>query len=484
MFGKILTATPQARELLLKGSLALSQIEHNGIRIDTEHLNKSISEISEKIKTLEEELKSSDEYIVWRREFGSKSNLGSREQLAHVVFEKLGYPCKQRTKPSKKYPQGRPSADATAFEDVDLPFIKNYLLVEKYKKANSTFLKGILDETVNGVIHPFFHLHTVSTYRGSSSNINFQNLPIRDKQVGSYIRKSFIPRKGRKLAEIDYGALEFRIAACFWNDPAMISYASDPKKDVHRDTAALCYACDAKQVGKEMRYNAKNKFVFPIIYGSYYIQCARNLWEAIDKMGLKLKDTDISLKEHLASKGITSLGACDPGKKAKPGTFEHHIQQVEKEFNDGFPVFASSKERWWREYVNKGYFQTLTGFVIQGIYSKNFLMNSPIQSIAFHCLLRSLIRIQAEIRKRQMETLLVGQIHDCILADVPDDELQDFLTMAKRIMTTELSQEWDWVVVPMEVEVDVTPDGGSWFDKSVWIEKDGIWIPKPKENKK
>lgn len=96
----------------------------------------------------------------------------------------------------------------------------------------------------------------------------------------------------------------------------------------------------------------------------------------------------------------------------------------------------------------------------------------------FHCLLWSLIQLQKWLNKYKMKSLIVGQIHDCLLLDVPIDEIQDVLHTAKDIMTTRLRKAWDWLIVPMGVEVDVTPEGGSWADKALWVEENGEWKPK------
>jgi DNA polymerase I-like protein with 3'-5' exonuclease and polymerase domains len=101
----------------------------------------------------------------------------------------------------------------------------------------------------------------------------------------------------------------------------------------------------------------------------------------------------------------------------------------------------------------------------EGILKKNDVTNYPIQSAAFHCLLWSLVRIVKYIRKYKMGAKVVGQIHDSILADVPVDEVDDYVEICRRIMTVDLSKHWKWIIVPMEVEVECTPVGGSWHEK-------------------
>ena len=75
-----------------------------------------------------------------------------------------------------------------------------------------------------------------------------------------------------------------------------------------------------------------------------------------------------------------------------------------------------------------------------------------------------------------MQSLIIGEIHDCILFDVPENELQDLLTLARRVMTEDLRRAWPWVCVPMDVEADVAAE--NWHAKRPWVERDGEWKPK------
>lgn len=474
-------ATPESYRLLHDGTLALAQVEANGIKIDTEYLDRTIKEVAEQITQIQKELQSDPTWKLWQKHFKNKANTGSREQLGVILYEVLGLPCTARTEPTNRYPEGKPSTDVAALSEIDLPFVKSILKIEHYKKMKSTYLDGYQRETINGFIHPYFNLHTVETYRSSGDSPNVQNVPVRDPEFGKILRKCFIPRKGRVFAEVDYGALEFRIAACFWKDPGMVAYASNPKLDIHRDQSAECYDLSANEVSKDTRYCGKNKFVFPVLYGSYYIQCAKNLWYALDSMNLKIKEdkdnprSGMLVKEHLASKGITELGRCDPAKQPQPNTFEYLIKDVEDNFYAKFTDFTENKRKWIKSYRKTGSFPLMTGFVIRGLFSNNFLLNTPIQGPGFHCLLWSIIEMQKWIRKHKMKTKIVAEIHDCIVYDVPIIELQDVLTVSKRIMTEAIRKAWKWIIVPLEVEVDVTPLGESWYEKKPWAEKDGKW---------
>ena len=450
--------TADAYKLLHDGCVTLANIEANGMKVDVDYLDTISEDIKNQISEGESELRNHEIFRVWRREHGSRTNLGSREQLGNVLFNVLGHPCSAYTK------TGRPKTDEASFEGMNEPFVVRYLEIEKLKKVRNTFLAGIKREVCNGFLHPVFNLHTVQTYRSSSNSPNFQNFPIRDPRMGEIIRRCFIPRRNHHIVEIDYSGIEVRIAACYHKDPSMISYINDPTKDMHRDSAADCFKCTPEEVSKEMRYCGKNMFVFPQFYGDYYVNNARALWESIDKMNHQIDG--VPLKTYLKNKGIRSLGNCNPKEPPKPGTFEHHIRKVERNFwEKRFRVYDKWKKDWWNQYQRDGGFSTLTGFRIDGVYGRNDVINYPVQGSAFHCLLRSLIDLNKWLKKSKMKSLIVGQIHDSIVADVHTDELEDYLYTAKKIMTQKVKKKWNWISVPLEVEAEATPKNGTWHEK-------------------
>lgn len=451
----------EAYQLMHDGSLALSLIEANGIRINTDYLEKAIEKVDKSIKGYEIALREDKEvFPIWRKHYGQRTNLGSRDQLAYVLFKLMGFESKHVTA------SGRDKGDKSALESVDLQFARDYLQAEKLKKAKSTYLLGIQAEVVDGFAHVNYNLHTTKTFRGSCDNFNFQNLPVRDPAMAEIIRNCFIARNDNyQLVETDYSGIEVKVTACYNKDPVLISYIKDTTKDMHRDMAAQCFKLKPSQVTKNVRYCGKNMFVFPQFYGDYFINNALALWEAIARM--KLETTEgVGLYDHLASNGIESLGDCDPKEPAVPGTFEHHLKQVERDFwKRRFKVYDAWKDKWFKMYLNQGYVETYTGFVVQGLYSRNEIINSPIQGDAFHCLLWCIIRLNKLLKKKKMRSKVVGQIHDSIVADVHKKELDDYLQMVKKVMTVDLPKVWKWIIVPLEIEAEVAPLGGTWHQK-------------------
>ena len=449
-----------ARRLMHEGALVLSRVEENGIRIDIDRLDETIRRTVSRIADLSDSLKKSEEWTEWRRKFGSKASLGSRLQLV-AVLERMGHELS-----GSKTRSGHEKADKVSLERLDLPFVRNYLEVEKLKKLHGTYLLGIRREVVDGLLHPSFNLHTVVTYRSSSDSPNFQNIPIRDKKIGKLIRRCFVPRDGHVLVEVDFKQLEVSISTAYHRDPRMIEYL-ESGYDFHRALAAELYMLKEDEVSKDVRYCAKNKFVFPEFYGSYFAQCAPNLWEAIDLMGLEANG--MPLKDHLAREGISELGKAesnwDAGRiESTNGTFMDHVREVERRFwEERFSVYAEWKERWWQKYLKRGYFDLLTGFRESGIYKRNDAINHPVQGSAFHCLLWSLIETVKWTAKKKMRSMVIGQIHDSMLCDVHRTELEEFVEKIIKIATVRLREAWPWIIVPLAVDVAVAEE--NWFEK-------------------
>jgi DNA polymerase I len=449
----------QGYQLLHHGSIELAHIESNGIRIDVPRLKKTQLKLQKKVAELRESLELDDVWALWRRRFGQKAKLSSRDQLGKILFEELKYDVAVWTD------TGKPATDEEALQKVDHPFVKSYLRMMKYEKARGTFLAGIEREVVGDRLHPVFNLHIARTYRSSSDSPNFQNFPVRDKEISKIIRTLFIPSPDSVLVENDFKGIEVSVSASYHKDKNFISYITTPGKDMHRDMAAQIYMLDPKDVSKDARYGAKNKFVFPQFYGDYYITCAKALWDWIEK-GKLITPGGAGLFDHLAERGIHSRGACDPEQKPVPGTFEDHLKAVEDDFwNNRFMDYGKWRKKWYQDYLDRGYFDLLTGFRIHGSFSRNSVTNYPIQGSAFHCLLWSLIKVNRKLRKYNFKSKAVGQIHDSLIGDVKIKELSSYLEIVEETITVDLLKEFKWIKVPLEIEYEIAPSTGTWFDK-------------------
>jgi DNA polymerase I-like protein with 3'-5' exonuclease and polymerase domains len=498
---KLAPTTLEAYRFFHAGTRVLSEIEHNGIRVDVDYLDAQIAETRQRIEALDLDLKNLDEYKVWRKRFAQDANLDSVPQLG-AILEELGFKSLEKT------PTGLNKWDERALDNVGTPFVKTFVRRKKLSKALNTYLLGIKREVIGNRLHPCYNLAGglsdekkggARSYRGSCSDPNFTNMPIRNKEIGRLIRTAFIARPGWLLGEIDFSTIEVRIAACVTKDRRLIDYMKDKKKDMHRDRAGELFFMDVdymvkyeKELKKGPRDAAKNRFVFPQFYGSYYVDCARNMWEWMErgnytmpgimvreKVDDKWIERPKTVKEHLAENGVKARGKCDPDRPPKPGTFEYHVKQVEDHmWNKVFTEYTAWKKTWYANYLETGEVHMPTGFVARGQYRRNQVLNLPIQGPAYHCLLWATIEIQKELTRRRMRTKLVGKIHDCLLAEIHPAEVQEFLDLCHDVMTVRLPKAWKWIIVPLEIEVDVVPVGMSWSDKELWVKNGGKWLPK------
>jgi DNA polymerase-1 len=452
-------ASPEAYQLMHDGALALSEVEANGMKVDLEYMGLAIDKIDKRVKKIAKELKGDELWKTWKKRHGDKAKLSAREQLDEDT--------------AKRTNKGRISTDKDAFESIDHPFVRRFQEAEAWKHVRNVF-KGLQVECDPwGFVHTSFNLNIPTTYRSSSDKPNLQNVPIRHPLYSKWIRKAFIPRGRRRcIVEVDFSGIEVRVSACYNRDPNLIRYIKDPTTDMHRDCAAEVYICEHEEVSKLMRYCAKNMFVFPEFYGSYFMQCAPNLWDAISKMDLNINGVD--LRKHLKRQGIKELGEkvsdWSTGRIiTKSGTFIDHVRLVEEKFwNERFMVYKEWKNTTFQQFLEVGYIKTLTGFVISSVMNKKEVSNYPIQGSAFHCLLWALIRIIRRIRKIKLDAKVICQIHDSVIADVHEDDVERYVIEARKIMVEELPEEWRWIIVPLEVEAEVAPVGESWYEKKTY----------------
>lgn len=430
----------------MEGSAAFSDMEMNGMHIDVPYLDRIILETGTKIQSMEEALKQDEIFGEWRKMFGERTDIYNRNQLGDVIFKGL------KITPKKVTATGKASTDKESLDDVDLPFVRRWMNFFQLQDTRTKFLIGLRGKTVDGICRPCFNLHIATTYRSSCEDPNLQNQPVRDPRQAMLIRRAFIPTSDEYvLVETDYSALEFRGAANFWQDPKMIAYGSDSSLDIHRDFAAEVYDLDLSDVSKPARSCAKNQFVFPILYGSSYVNISKNLWQQIHRQQVKTK-AGVPMYEHLESRGIRNFK-----------DYETHCKKVQDKFHTMFPGWSRDRDIWWNKYLERGWFELSTGFVIKGLLGYNNLMNTPIQGPSFHCLLWSLIQINKELKQRKMKSKVICQIHDSIIGDVHRSEIQDYVALVTRVMTQDIRKHWHWIVTPLGVEVELAER--NWFEK-------------------
>lgn len=453
-------ATSEAYDLMHRGSLVLAEIESNGIAVDVDYLEKTALKLQRRIDKCSSRILRSRVGRLWSKRFGPSANLQSATQLGVVLFEELGIESKFST------PTGGYKTDEESLSHINHPFVDDYLRMKGLAKALGTYVRAIQRETVDGFVHPFFHLHSVVSYRSSSESPNFQNQPIRDEEIGKMIRRAFIPRaRNRRLIEMDFSGAEVRVSACYHRDPAMINYILNPEKDLHRDMAMECFGLPKSEVTGKIRYASKSQFVFAQFYGSWWKNCAEALWHEVDRRQLTT-ESGKSLRDHLNLKGWSELGVLKEGERdPTPGSFMAHIQDVEYRFwKKRFPIYDRWRREWYEDYQRRGYIRMLSGFVSQGYMARNDVINYGTQGSAFHCLLWVLIYVAKAIRKYRMRTKIINEIHDSFLGDVPTNETQAYIEICMDGIAA-LNRHWKWLVVPMVGEFELAEPGASWAEK-------------------
>jgi uracil-DNA glycosylase family 4 len=429
-------------EFFLEGVEVLSRVQENGMNVDMERLELEWKKLTRRMNIAEKRIYESDEAILWKEKKFKTLNINSPKQLSELFYKLLQYKGK--------------GTDESVMEKIGTTFTKTILEFKKLKKMRDTYLAQYKREQIDGILHPFFNLHIVSTFRSSSDSPNFQNIPKRNKQAKKIIRRTLRPSKGNRLIEYDYGQQEVRVGACYNHDPNMIEYIMDETTDMHRDTCMDLFLRSSEDFTSYERYVAKNGFVFPEFYGSTCNiwkeedkkvgagEVTRNIWDMIEQ----------STKDHLFSKGIRDIT-----------DFQKHIQKIENTFwNDRFGVYKDWKMSTWMEYKKKGYVDLKTGFRCYGPMKYNEVTNYPIQGSAFHCLLWTLNKTEKLIKDISGRSKIIGQIHDAIVGDIHPEDEKEVDKIIFEYGTKKIMEEWNWIIVPLILEKEVSEINGDWSE--------------------
>jgi DNA polymerase-1 len=476
----------EAYELMHKGILAFADAEMQGIHIDVDYIQKKNIALARKIIRLENQFKETSFYREWEKSQSTKVNIYSSDQLGNFLYNVKKIKPLKFTSGGKKGINKKGSTDEEALQKLNLPELSFYEEHKKVKKSLDV-LSGFEREQVNEYMHPFFNLHLARTFRSSSSQVNFQNIPIRDKEMQEICRTAIIPRPGHQLLEGDYGQLEVRISACYNNDKKLIYDILHG--DMHSDMAKEIFMLDKidKKIEGQatLRQAAKNGFIFPEFYGDYYKNCAANIadwaklpqgkWKygqgiIINEIGKPFKPYYVS--DHLIGKGIKEYGTISKwsssnGKSSTEATgFIKHIKDIEDKFwNERYFEYKQWKDDFYQEYLKCGYVDLYTGFRCSGVMSFNDVVNYPVQGAAFHCLLWSFIEMSKFIKENDLDSRIIGQIHDSILIDTHPDELEMVAKKLVEISTVKLLEEWKWINLPLEIEIAICPVDEPWLKK-------------------
>jgi DNA polymerase-1 len=390
-------------------SAALQRIERHGVLVDVAVLQKQSQTLAERMLALEQEA-----YTI----AGQPFNMGSPKQIGDILFNKLGIPVQKKTA------TGAPSTDEEVLEKLaaDYPLPARLLEHRGLAKLKSTYTDKLplMVNPATGRVHTNYAQAVAVTGRLSSNDPNLQNIPIRTPE-GRRVREAFIAPPGHLIASADYSQIELRIMAHISEDPGLLAAFAEGR-DVHRATAAEVFGVAVDDVSSEQRRYAK-VINFGLIYGMGAFGLAGNL--GIDQKAAK-----------------------------------NYIDRY-------FERFAGVKrymDETRAKAAEQGYVETLFGRrillpEIQGgsgprrAAAERQAINAPMQGTAADLIKLAMIAVQAELDRSHKATRIVMQVHDELVFELPQDEVDWVRTEVPRLMAGVAQLK-----VPLLAEVGVGPN--------------------------
>jgi len=390
----------------------LAWIETNGIGIDKDALERLSKDLTKTLNKLIEDI-----YKI----SGESLNINSPKQLAHVLFEKLKLPVIKKTKTGA-------STDEEVLNVLSQQHKLPKLILEyrQLTKIKSTYIDGMLPliNPKTKRIHTTLNQVATETGRLSSSEPNLQNLPIKT-EIGREIRKAIICGSPEaQLLSADYSQIELRILAHLSGDEKLIT-AFKQDKDIHKTTASFIYNLKEDQISDEMRDTAK-RINFGIVYG-------------MSAFGLS-HDLGIPQDEAVAF--------IDTYFQRYPKVKDYTASQIELAKKNGFVTTLLGRRRYIHGIDSKN--NAIRGF------AERQAINTPIQGSASDLIKLAMINIYKEIKEKAFKTLMVLQIHDELLFEVPKKELDQIIDLVRDKMQTVLK-----LVVPIRVDLK---KGRNWLE--------------------
>ena len=377
-------------ELEIASSEALYRIERNGVLIDAPTLAAQSHELGQRILQLETEA-----YEI----AGQPFNLSSPKQLGEIFFDKLGMPV------VKKTATGARSTDEEVLEKLaeDYPLPAKLLEHRGLAKLKGTYTDKLaqLANPRTGRVHTHYAQAVAVTGRLSSNDPNLQNIPIRTPE-GRRVREAFVAPPGRVIASADYSQIELRIMAHLSGDASLLS-AFREGLDVHRATAAEVFSVPVDQVSSEQRRYAK-VINFGLIYGMSAFGLARNL----------------GIDNTAAKNYITRYFERYPGVK---------------QYMDDTKVLAKKQgyvETVLGRRLQMPSIQNAKGALLSGLERQ--AINAPMQGTAADLIKLSMVAVQKALDAEKRSTLMIMQVHDELVFEVPEDEVEWVRTEIPRLM--------------------------------------------------
>lgn len=392
----------------------LKCMEQEGIAIDVPSLQSFSVEIEKTTAELEKSIKA-----IAEMDF----NIDSPKQLGEVLFEKMKISSKAKKTKTGQYATGE---DVLVKHEKDHPIIPMILQYRQLRKLKSTYVDPLptMVDKVDGRIHTNYRQAVTATGRLSSDNPNLQNIPIRSEN-GKEIRKAFVAReKEYQLMAVDYSQIELRIIAALSEDPTMIA-AFKSGQDIHAATAAKVFHVAIEDVTRDQRSAAK-AVNFGIIYGQSAFGLAQNL--------------NISRTE--AKEIIDSYFA-------EYATIKNYMDGTVNQARENGYVETIMKRRRYLPDINSA------NAIVRG-YAERNAVNAPIQGSAADIIKMAMVAVHREMKKTNLKSKMILQVHDELVFDVHNDEVEQMKVLVKEAMESAVN-----LVVPMEVEMKLA---GNWLD--------------------
>ncbi len=388
---------------------SLSYMEQAGVHVEREELKEYGSRLKVQIDRLEQEI---------YQDTGKEFNINSPKQLGEILFGEMQLPGGKKTKTGYST-----AADVLEKLAPEHPVVQKILDYRQLTKLYSTYAEGLAAYIgADGRIHGKFNQTITATGRISSTEPNLQNIPVR-MELGREIRKVFVPQEGSVFVDADYSQIELRILAHMSGDERLIE-AYRSAQDIHAITASQVFHVPLEEVTPLLRRNAK-AVNFGIVYG-------------ISAFGLS-EGLSISRKE--AVEYIDKYFETYPGVK----TFLDGLVSQGKEH--GYVTTLYGRRRPIPELKSAGFMQRQFG--------ERVAMNSPIQGTAADIMKIAMIRVDRELRKQNMKSRIVLQIHDELLVETVREEEEQ----VKALLEEQMKHAAD-LKVALEVEAKT---GESWF---------------------
>ena len=389
-------------------SYVLADMELTGIKVNCEYLEKVQVELKEKMEDKEHEI---------YKLAGSEFNIMSPMQLAKVLFEDLQIPYPKKVKDGK-YSTSKDILDKLV--DVH-PIINLILEYRTLAKLYTNYAVGLLEEVRNdGRIHTIYTQALTRTGRLSSISPNLQNIPARG-EYSSLIRSAFIPDSYSVLLSSDYSQVELRVFAHMSNTENLIN-AFVEDKDIHTKTASDIYHVSMDEVTKDMRRTAK-AVNFGIVYGISSFGLA-------DDLGIDFKEAKSFIDNYLTT---------------YPGIVKFMEDTKAGAYRDGYVKTLMGRKRVIEELQNKNFMIRSSG--------ERMALNTPIQGTAADILKKAMVDIYAEFNKRNLKSKMLLQVHDELVFNVVNDELEEVKELVRDLMENAYK-----LSVPLKVEIEYGAD--------------------------